>query len=340
MSLKVVRQLDEGEWRGFVEEHPAGSIFHTPEMFQVYARTKGHRPELWATMDGAGRPLALLLPVQHTVLNGPLRPLATRSVVYGSVLCAPGYEGREALALLLQTYREEVDRAILFTELRNLVDLGDIQPVLAEFGFEYEDHLNFLIDLDRPTEEILADVKKKTRKRIQRGHRKGEVEITEVHDEAGVRRCYDLLEETYKLAQVPLSDYSLFRAALEVLGPKDMVRFFLATVDGTPAATAVELLYKDVSYGWYGGVDRQFSSLVPNELLTWHVLEWSAQNGYKVYDFGGAGRPDEEYGPRDFKAKFGGELVCFGRNVCVHAPLRLRTSEFGYNVLRQLGVLA
>jgi len=351
MSLHVTRTLDEQEWRRFVEEHPDGSIFHTPEMFEVYSRTRGHRPELWATVDGDGRVLALLLPVQHTVLdsapgvqwatwlNGFLRPLTTRAVVYGSVLCAPGTTGREALALLLQTYTEEVDAAILFTELRNLVDVGDLHPTLGEFGFEYEDHLNFLVDLDRPEEEILADVSSRTRKRIRSGMNKGEVRIEEVHDEAGVRACYDLLAKTYGRAKVPLSDYSLFKAAFDVLHPKGMAHFFLATVDGAPAATSIDLTYKDVAYGWYGGTDREYGRYVPNELLSWHILKWSRENGYKVYDWGGAGKPDEEYGPRDFKAKFGGELVCFGRNVCVHAPMRLRASELGYNTLRQLGVL-
>jgi lipid II:glycine glycyltransferase (peptidoglycan interpeptide bridge formation enzyme) len=95
-------------------------------------------------------------------------------------------------------------------------------------------------------------------------------------------------------------------------------------------------VYKDVIYGWYGGMDRAYSKYTPNELLMWHILSWGMENGYRVYDFGGAGKPDEEYGVRDFKAKFGGELVCFGRNTCIHAPFRLRLSQFGYNVYRRL----
>jgi serine/alanine adding enzyme len=38
---------------------------------------------------------------------------------------------------------------------------------------------------------------------------------------------------------------------------------------------------------------------------------------------------------RDFKAKFGGELVCFGRNTCVHAPGALWLSKQGYRLLRR-----
>jgi len=68
----------------------------------------------------------------------------------------------------------------------------------------------------------------------------------------------------------------------------------------------------------------------------WHVLKWGAENGYKVYDFGGAGKPSEKYGVRDFKSKFGGDLVCFGRNTCVHAPALMRLSQVGYSIYRRL----
>jgi lipid II:glycine glycyltransferase (peptidoglycan interpeptide bridge formation enzyme) len=100
-----------------------------------------------------------------------------------------------------------------------------------------------------------------------------------------------------------------------------MVRFSLARVGDVAAAVSVDLLYKDIAYGWYGGTDREYSSYMPNELLTWHILKWGAENGYRLYDFGGAGKPEEEYGVRDFKAKFGGELVSYGRDMYVHAPI-------------------
>lgn len=69
--------------------------------------------------------------------------------------------------------------------------------------------------------------------------------------------------------------------------------------------------------------------------MVWQVLEWGATKGYRTFDFGGAGKPGEDYGPRRFKAKFGGTLVNYGRNVCVHAPMRLKLSEKVYNIARR-----
>jgi lipid II:glycine glycyltransferase (peptidoglycan interpeptide bridge formation enzyme) len=68
----------------------------------------------------------------------------------------------------------------------------------------------------------------------------------------------------------------------------------------------------------------------------WHLLEWGANSEqYRVYDFGGAGKPDEEYGVRDFKAKFGGDLVNFGRNIFVHQPSLLKVSKLGYELYQR-----
>jgi len=333
--MKIVRQLDESLWREFMDNHPQAQIFHTPEMFQVFAQAKGHRPSLWAAVDGSDRPLALMLLVQVTLMGGLLRRFTTRAIAYGSVLCTSGTEGKQALAKLLQTYNREVQGSVLFTELRNLSDLSGLQSVLNDNGFAYEDHLNYLVDLNRPPEAVLQSIGRRTRKKIRRAFRQGEVIVEEADRPEQVALCYELLQKTYAAAQVHLADRSLFEAAFDVLHPRGMVKFLLARIGDAYVAGSVELVYKDTIYGWYGGMDRAYGDYIPNELLLWHIFQWGASNGYRVYDFGGAGKPDEEYGVRDFKAKFGGELVNFGRNTYEHAPNLLKLSKSGYSLYRK-----
>lgn len=334
--MQVVRYLDEQIWRSFVDEHPQGNIFHTPEMFRVFARTEGHKPVLWAAVSRDGRPLALLLPVEVTLMGGLFHQFTTRAIAYGSILCTPDAEGKEALIFLLETYKDEAQGAFLFTELRNLSDLGDLQPILNAHDFFYEDHLNFLIDLARPVEDILQNIGKRTRKKIRKGLKDQTVKMGEVSNRTELTTWYDTLQKTYNNSQVPLADRSMFEAAFDELYPKGMARFLVAQVNGAIAACSIELPYKQTIYGWYGGSDREFSKFLPNEMLIWHILEWGAKHNYRVYDFGGAGKPDEEYGVRDFKAKFGGELVNFGRNTCVHSPTLLKISKQGYTLYRRL----
>jgi serine/alanine adding enzyme len=334
VSITIVHALPEEEWRRFVEEHPAGNIFHTPEMFQVFSRAKNHQPELWAATED-GRVLALLLPVKITLVQGLLCPFTTRSVAYGGLLCTPGAKGQEALTRLLYTYRREVKEGPLFTELRNLSDLSIIQPILQDSGFTYEDHLGFLVDVSLPVDQVWGNIRKSARRKIKKALTKNQLEVMEIRNRAQVAICHAVFKESYAAAHVPLADPSLFGSAFDILYPKGMVKFLVGRVKDTCVAASAALLYKDVIYGWYRGFNRTYSSYLPNDLMVWYILKWAAENGYRVFDFGGAGSPDKDYGPRRFKAKFGGKLVNYGRNICVHAPVRLRLSEKVYNIARR-----
>ena len=177
-----------------MDGHPQGNIFHTPEMYQVFEKAKGQQPSLWAATDHHKRPLALLLPVQVALARQWLRQFTTRAVAYGSVLCAPQQEAMEALSLLLETYNRETRSRILFTELRNLSSLSDLQPVLNDSGFIYEDHLNFLVDLTRPPEQIWKSIRSNARRNVRRA-RKAQVAIREVNDVHQTVDVYLLLKD-------------------------------------------------------------------------------------------------------------------------------------------------
>ena len=164
-----------------------------------------------------------------------------------------------------------------------------------------------------------------------------DVKVGVVTQRSELTDWYRLLRETYRRAHVPVPHPSLFEAAFDVLLPRGMIKFVIARVGPVAVACSAELLYKDTIYGWYGGSDRSYSSYIPNDLLMWNVLEWGARNGYHVYDFGGAGKPEEAYGVRAFKAKFGGELVNFGRYVCVHSGVRLSISKLAYRAYQKAG---
>ena len=73
MTLTIVNSLDESIWREFVDKHPQGNIFHTPEMYQVFSQAKGHHPLLQAVIKDDNELLALLLPVQISLADGVLR---------------------------------------------------------------------------------------------------------------------------------------------------------------------------------------------------------------------------------------------------------------------------
>ena len=286
-------------------------------------------------MDGGGQILALLLPIQVSVKSGLLRRLTTRSVAYGSVLYSNNEVGKRALELLLGEYIRVAGRESLFTEFRNLSDLSAIQPVLGRYGFSYGEHLDYLIDLNCTSERVLQNIGSRTRKHIRQAIKRRNVTVEEIVDRSQIADWYEIIQKTYLTARVPLADRSLFEAAYDILRPQGMVVFWIARIGQDIVASSAELLYKDVIYGWYGGVDRSYTKESLGELLMWRILEWGVINGYKTYDFGGAGKPNESYGVRDFKAKFGGQLVSYGRNTCIHRPAFYHLSKIGYSLYRR-----
>ena len=129
MKLRIVNQLEIDKWRDFVDHHPKGNIFHTPEMFDVYFKTRGYNPSLWAVKNDEGEILALHVPVHITLMGGVFNYFTTRNVNFGSVLVRNDIVGKEALSLLLETYNRSISISPLYTELRNLYDLSDYQDI-------------------------------------------------------------------------------------------------------------------------------------------------------------------------------------------------------------------
>jgi lipid II:glycine glycyltransferase (peptidoglycan interpeptide bridge formation enzyme) len=334
LTIKIVQSLEENSWRNYVNAHPDSNIYHTPEMFQVYKKTDGYEPHLWSAIDENGRPLALLLPVDITVMSSFLKRFTSRAVVFGGILSNADESGREALSLLLAEYKRDVKNQILFTECRNLSDLKDIQPVLSEEEFVYEEHLNYLIDLEKPEDELWKNISRSGRQRIRSSKNKNAY-VEEIDEITKIDRSYELLKQVYHDASVPLADLSLFETAFDILNPAGMMKILTARSNGDYMGTCFLLLHKGRIIHWYAGNDRNYSAFSPGELLVWHALKWGKENNYHVFDFGGAGKPNEPYGPRNFKSKFGGNLVNYGRNTYIHSRLKLKLSLLGYRLLRK-----
>ena len=333
--MKLIREITLDRWKQFVDTHPQGNIFHTPEMFEVFRQAKSHEPELWAVEEG-GEILALMVSVKVRVMGSILGSLAARRVVYGGFLCHPTLDSSAALGTLLEAYSDRVKGDALFTEFRNQHDVSAYQAVLEQQGFRFEDHQNYLIDLSLPLERVWHNVHEGARAKIGQARRKNQFVVEEVQNVDQIPAWYALVQQTFAHAQVPLADISLFRAVYECLTPVHRVRFLLGRVGDEYVAASASLLYKNCIYDWYRGFNRDFGKYRPNDLLVWDILEWGVKNGYTTFDFGGAGRPNEVYGPRSFKSKFGGVLVNYGRNVRIHSAWKLRLSRWGYQVARRL----
>ena len=297
--------------------------------------TKRYEPYFLAAVDESDRIQALVLAVFIREFGRPLRKLSSRSIIQGGPLFLDSDEGKSALKTLMMEYDRTATKKALYSQLRNLHDATESQFLLKELGFSYGEHLNYLLNLDKSEDELFAALSKERRYGVRKCSKAG-VSVSEIKEVEGVRKAYSLLEQTYHNARLPLADLSLFESALRLLGSKNMIRIFLAERDGVPVSTIMLLIYKGVIYNWYAGASEAHLDLCPNDFITWHAIRYGLESKASLFDFGGAGKPNEPYGIREFKKQFGGRMVNYGRFTKTHNPRRLWLAEKGFNILRRL----
>ena len=332
--MRVVTSPDPDIWSRYVSEHPHGNIFQTPEIAEVFRLTKNYKPITLAVVDN-GDILALLQAVVISELGGKLGTLTSRSIVYGGPIVVNDKSGIEALKLLMSSYDRKILGNAIYTELRNMWDTSNISNVMNNIGYIYKEHLNFLLNLSKSREDLWNNLTKKRRNNIRRAKKKG-VKVKEINDIDSIPIFYNILYDTYKNAKLPLADISLFYSVFNILYPRDMAKFFVAEYEDRYIGGILVLIYRGYVYWWYGGMLREFSRFCPTDLLLWHAIEWSSKKGYRIFDFGGAGSPNKEYGVRKFKEQFGGKKVNFGRYRKIHSPLKWRFVSLLFRFYRRL----
>jgi len=323
-SFKVTDRFEKEAFDRFVYENQNTSVFQTLEMAEVYKRNKGCKPLTLAVInDDTGEILATLLAKILEEKRGFLSSFSRHSTLRGGPIFVDNKEGVEAVSLLLQHYNKIAAKEVLYSRIYPLHDVSQITPVFREYGYEYEYWQNFLVDLTKSKEELWSKLKRDKKRAVTKAKRNG-VEIEEITDKTLIPIFYDLVKETYTNRGLPLEDISLFEAVFEILGSKNMAKFLVAKYKGEYIATRLVLTYKGVIYDWHVGASRKFLSLKPNDLLVWHILEWGSENDFHTFDFGGGGEFHEaDAGWVEFKRRFGGKTVNYGRYTKIHKPKKL-----------------
>jgi serine/alanine adding enzyme len=332
--MRIVDSLDHETWSSFVQQHPNGSIFHTPEMFDVFRSTRGHVPLLLAALDSIGGVLALLVSVKVQTLPWIFGRVSSRALLYAAPICRDGEQGGAALKEIMEEHDRRMRRSVLFTEVRPLSGDGSERAALAAQGYEHQAYLNYVSDVRPAPEELVQRMNRRGRNHLRKGQRQG-LSAEDATCMEGIDTLYSILQQTFANARVPLADKELFANALRILAPREMMKVFLVRHEGRAVAGTAILCHRDTVFFWYAGI-RRGNNLHAMEVANFAMLEWAHFHNYRTFDYGGAGRPDKEYGVRDFKAKLGGELVNCGRYRKVYSPWKFAIAERAYEASRSL----
>jgi serine/alanine adding enzyme len=208
-------------------------------------------------------------------------------------------------------------------------------PVFQKHDFVYEAHLNILIDLHQPKEVMLKNISRNKKRNVTKSINKGsEVEIIQTKEV--YLQSLDLIYTTYNRIGLPLVARSYFIQAFEQLHPQGILKPFALFKDGQCIGVRLELVYEGVIYDWFAGSSDQYKNHYPNDVLPYSILDWGSDKKCSEFNFGGAGKPDVEYGVREHKLKFGGELVEFGRFEKVNNRFLFQIGKMGLNLVKKI----
>ena len=330
-SLSIVPFDQLPEWDSFVESHSKGTIFHTSALIRTMRTTKRHSPFAHAAVDENGTICAMLVAVKVSTLGKWLDSISARSIFYAEPIYVETSIGHQGIEKLLKHHDNYMRRRTLFAEVRPFFEPPTEENPLITEKYALIGYLNYELELNRPEEQLFAGLDSKCRNNIRSTMRLG-LTVCEVEPTNEIDRFYAVVSESFRGSKVPLADRSLFESAFrEMTSP--LCRLFIVEYEGEVAAAACFLAYKGRVVYWYAGAKR-IKGVAAMAMLLWEAMTKYSKEGYKVFDFAGAGWEGEEYGPGKFKAKFGGVLTNFGRYRKVYSPWKLRFATSAYQIVR------
>jgi hypothetical protein len=280
--------------------------------------------------DGKGNITGSLAGV--IMFNGKMmkKYLSRRLVIYGGPLYSPELSADMIIPGLLKTLHDQISRRIIYTEIRNLFDQSEWIRIYKQAGYSYSENLNYLVSINPETENNIHNNKlRQIKKSLENG-----AYISEPAGEEEVRTFYTILADLYsKKVRKPLPDISFF---LEFYRMPGLGKYLLVKKDGEIFGGIMFPFFSGIIYEWYvASVMSNTGGFYPGVLATWAPLRFAMDNGLRMFDFMGAGKPQKDYGVRQFKSQFGGELVNFGRFTRVHNSILYNTGKLALKIIQK-----
>jgi serine/alanine adding enzyme len=323
------KKIEENEWSNFVINHHQGNIFQSPEFYKTVLQTNEWSPIILGIKVN-GILEGIIVSVIQSDGIGLKRLFSLRNIVWG----APLVKSHDCIGPLLNYYNKINRNKSNYIQFRNLFDLSTAKSIYEKEGYTFKDHLNIYNNISGESDDILKRMHKERRRNIKIAQRKGLL-FREILSEDELKECYIILTNLYNKIKLPLPSYNFFLTFHRVLNTYGNIKIFVGIVNDDIVAFRFVLCYKKCIYDWYAASMHDYLGYYPNDYLLWKIMEWGNINGYESFDFGGAGSPNKYYGVRDYKIKFGGVLVNYGRYERYNKPIIYKIGKIGLKLYQK-----
>src|SRR5690606_4485844 len=325
MQLLTKTITDRNIWNASLAKMPTSHVLQTWEWGEFKAETTGWKPHRLAFFNhGEAVGMAQVLTRQE----GPLRVMY---VPKGPVLDYTDEDVRQSVLAELKRYAEEHGAIFIKIDPDVVIGVGEpgapdaktlplgytIQQEWEKAGLRFSaEQVQFrnsvVIDLRRDEQDILMDMKPKTRYNIRLAARK-DVEVR-FGDADDLDLLYELYKETARRDDFVIRPLEYYRKAWGDFMRAGLAQPIIAEYKGTPLAHVLIFGHGKRAGYFYGASSNEERNRMPTYALQWEAIRWAKSQGMAVYDMWGA--PDDFDDENDplagvyrFKSGFGGTVV-------------------------------
>jgi peptidoglycan pentaglycine glycine transferase (the first glycine) len=153
-----------------------------------------------------------------------------------------------------------------------------------------------IVDLTISEDDILAQMKSKTRYNIRLAQRKGVVVRQGTAE--NVPLFQQLLQVTGQRAGFGVHTLAYYTQAWQLFAARETAALFLADHEDNTLAAIMVFAWGKTAYYMYGGSSDEERQRMPTYLLQWEAMRWAKARGCENYDLWGIPDVDEnEVGP-------------------------------------------
>jgi lipid II:glycine glycyltransferase (peptidoglycan interpeptide bridge formation enzyme) len=154
----------------------------------------------------------------------------------------------------------------------------------------------FILSLEKSEEELLANMKNKTRYNVHLAQKRG-VQIVENTTPEGMATHLEILAETTKRQGFYAHTPAYFQTMWDELGQSGMMRIFEAHFEGQVLTSWIMFIFHDKLYYPYGASRTIHRDVMASNLMMWEMIRFGKSLGLKQFDMWGALGPDPD--PKD-----------------------------------------
>lgn len=335
INILIYHDIDQQQWQQLIERSPYATWFQTDEAYRFYQSVCDMQAFAYGVSEDDNL-VGLVVGYTTTEKCKFKQHFTARSIIVGGPLIADNISN-EALTALLKALRAIGNRPLaigkevnspIYIETRNFSDYSRWKDIFEKCGFAYQPHFDIHVRCDEAHQ--MSDRRQRELKRaIKNG-----ATVAMAQSEQEIRDWYQILAKLYReKVRTPLFTEEFF---LEFYR-KGVGKYLLVKHEGKIIGGMMcPILEGKAIYEWYVcGADEEYKDLYPSVVATHAAIEYAKTNRLPLFDFMGAGNPDEAYGVRDFKMEFGGELVEHGRYLCVRKPMLYWIGKMGVKWLKR-----